>query len=162
MKKRNRLAGRPQPEDASIDMSPMIDMVFQIIIFFMVTFQLVTIKKDPRVVVAIAPKGQVSKNTTGRVLINVLSDAKMKAEGLSTPYVDVDGKPLEFDQITELVIKEKAENDKTNTATSLMLRGDKESLVRRTKMALAAAGAAGVNDVVFSALQKEPPPKMTR
>lgn len=137
----------------------MIDMVFQIIIFFMVTFQLVTIKKDPRIEVSIAPKGEVSKNPGSRVLINVLSDAKMKEEGLSTPYLDVDGKPLEFDQITELVRVKKLENDKTNTPTLLMLRGDKESLVRRTKMALAAAGAAGVNDVIFSALQKEPPAK---
>jgi biopolymer transport protein ExbD len=159
MRKKNRLVGRPKTEDATMDMSPMIDMVFQIIIFFMVTFQLVTIKKDPRVEVAIAPKGEVSKNTAGRVLINVLSDAKMEAEGLTTPFVDVDGNALEFDQITDLVRRHKEENDRTNTLTLLMLRGDKESLVRRTKMALAAAGAVGVNDVIFSALQKEPPPK---
>ena len=159
MRKKNRLVGRPKTEDANMDMSPMIDMVFQIIIFFMVTFQLVTIKKDPRVEVAIAPKGEVSKNPGGRVLINVLSDAKMKEYGLSTPYLDVDGNPLEFDQISELVRVQKAEHDKTNTPTLLMLRGDKESLVRRTKMALAAAGAVGVNDVIFSALQKEPPAK---
>jgi biopolymer transport protein ExbD len=159
MRKKNRLVGRPKTEDVTMDMSPMIDMVFQIIIFFMVTFQLVTIKKDPLVEVAIAPKGEVSKNPGGRVLINVLSDAKMKEEGLSTPYLDVDGNPLEFDQITDLVRRKKEENDRTNTPTLLMLRGDKESLVRRTKMALSAAGAVGVNDVVFSALQKEPPAK---
>ena len=141
-----------------MDMSPMIDMVFQLIIFFMVTAQLVTLDKDPKVEVAIAPKGERSKSVTGRVLINVYSDEEMRKAGLNTPYVSMEGKPLEFDQITELVLAEKNKNESLGIRpTILMLRGDKDSIVRRTKVALQAAGAAGVNDVIFSALQKEKP-----
>lgn len=160
MRKKNRLVGRPKPEEAVLDMSPMIDMVFQIIIFFMVTAQLVTLDKDPKVQVTIAPKGEIPKSVKGRVMINVYSDEMMRKEGLNTPYVSIDGKPLEFEQITELVLAEKNKNEAAGIKpTILMLRGDKNSIVRRTKVALQAAGAAGVNDVIFSALQKEPPPK---
>lgn len=160
MRKNNRAVGKPKLEESFLDMSPMIDMVFQIIIFFMVTAQLVTLDKDPKVKVTIAPKGQVPKTIKGRVLINVYSDEMMRRENLNTPYMSINKEPLEYDQITELVRAEKNKNDAAGIKpTILMLRGDKDSLVRRTKVALAAAGAAEVNDVIFSALQKEPPPK---
>ncbi len=156
MRKRNRLVGRPQTEDAVLDMSPMIDMVFQLIIFFMVTAQLITLKKDPDVKVAIAPKGQVGKSVLGKILINVYSDEQMKKKAYNSPFADMNGKELAFDEITELVRKEREKNEAANIRpTILMLRGDRSSLVRRTKEALAAAGAAGVNDIVFSALQKD-------
>ena len=156
MRKRNREVGRPKTEEANLDMSPMIDMVFQLIIFFMVTAQLITLDKDPDVKVAIAPKGEVGKSIAGRVLINVYSDEVMREKGYNSPFGDVKGKELAFDQITELMRAEKEKNDAAGIKpTILMLRGDRASLVRRTKEALAAAGAAGVNDVIFSALQRE-------
>jgi biopolymer transport protein ExbD len=156
MSRKYRGIGRVETEDATLDMSPMIDMVFQLIIFFMVTATLVTLKKDPDVRVPVAPKGNVSESATGRVLVNVYSDEVMRKKGLETPFADEQSKPLTFDQITDLVREAREKNEAIGVKpTILMLRGDRGSIVRRTKEALAAAGAAGVNDVVFSALQDD-------
>jgi biopolymer transport protein ExbD len=156
MSRKNRSIGRVECEDAALDMSPMIDMVFQLIIFFMVTATLVTLKKDPEVRVPVAPKGKVSDSALGRVLVNVYSDEVMRKKGFTSPFSDEQMKELAFDQITDLVRQKKEENDAAGVKpTILMLRGDRISIVRRTKEALAAAGAAGVNDVIFSALQDD-------
>ena len=156
MSKKYRNVGKVECEDAALDMSPMIDMVFQLIIFFMVTATLVTLKKDPDVVVPVAPKGQVSDSSTGRVLVNVYSDEVMRKKGFNSPFSNEAMEELAFDQITELVRNAKEKNDAAGIKpTMLMLRGDRGSLVRRSKEALAAAGAAGVNDVIFAALQDD-------
>jgi biopolymer transport protein ExbD len=142
------------PEDAKLDMSPMIDMVFQLIIFFMVTANFVVMRKDPEVVVPVAPKGEIPKNAEGRVLVNIYSDAYVKEKGLKTAFSDEDSKTLTLEEITKLMEDTKRINDKRNMPTVLYLRGDHKSIVRRTKEVLKAAGAGGVNDVVFAAFQK--------
>jgi biopolymer transport protein ExbD len=156
MSRKYRNIGRVECEDAALDMSPMIDMVFQLIIFFMVTATLVTLKKDPAVKVAVAPHGKVSDSATGRVLVNVYSDEVMRQKGFQSPFSNEAMEELTFDQITELVAKAREANERQGIKpTIIMLRGDRASLVRRTKEAVAAAGAAGVSDVIFSALQDD-------
>ena len=156
MSRKNRNIGRVECEDAALDMSPMIDMVFQLIIFFMVTATLVTLKKDPDVKVAVAPHGKVNDSIRGRVLVNVYSDEVMKKKGFTSPFSNEKMEQIAFDQVTELVTKAREKNEREGVKpTIIMLRGDRASLVRRTKEAIAAAAAAGVNDVVFSALQDD-------
>ena len=41
-----------------MDMSPMIDMVFLLLIFFMIASQMITIKMDPEVLPPVADKSQ--------------------------------------------------------------------------------------------------------
>jgi len=142
-----------RPDSAKMDMSPMIDMVFLLIIFFMVASEFIVIRKDPDVMVPIAPDGKAISNVTGRVLVNVYSDEVMREKGLDTPFADVNSKPLMFEDITELVRVARDENDRNQIKTILMLRGDRDALVRRSKEALTAAGAAGVNDIMFSAFR---------
>lgn len=140
-----------------MDMSPMIDMVFLLIIFFMVASEFVLIRKDPDVMVPIAPKGRPMESALGRVMINIYSDAVMEEKGRTSPFADVDSNELFFEDITQLVREAREENERLGVEpTILMLRGDHETLVRRTKEALQAAGNAGVNDIMFSALIERP------
>lgn len=153
--KLRRASAAPESE-CKMDMSPMIDMVFLLIIFFMVASEFVVIRKDPDVTVPIAPDGKAIQSVTGRVLVNIYSDDKMKEKGLDTPFADVNSKPLMFEDITELVRNAREENERNSIApTVLMLRGDRDALVRRSKEVLTAAGAAGVNDIMFSAFREK-------
>jgi len=158
MARRKRASTQPQTEDGAMDMSPMIDMVFQLIIFFMVTATLVSLKKDPEVKVPVAPQGQRSDAARGKVVINVYSDEVMRKKGRTSPFATEDGAELSMAQITEMVNKRREANEAAGvTPTMILLRGDRASVVRRTKEAIAAAGAAQVNDIIFSAFQDEAP-----
>lgn len=136
----------------------MIDMVFQLIIFFMVTANFVKIEKTPDVVVPVAPEGKAPEVVFNRVIINVFSDEKMRDKGYNSPFGDAEGKELTYDEVTEIVREKKQEVDARNDPTirtTLHLRGDYRALVRRTKEALQAAADAGVSDVVFAAFERE-------
>jgi len=152
--KKHRRINKNVPVSTKLDMSPMIDMVFLLIIFFMVASEFVVIRKDPDVTVPIAPAGRPIESILGRVLVNVYSDDVMREKNRTSPFADVDSNELFMDQLTELVRNAREENERNNIApTILMLRGDREALVRRTKEALTAAGAAGVNDIIFAAFR---------
>jgi len=148
-------SAKTQLEDMHMDMSPMIDMVFLLLIFFMVASTMITQRKDPDVIVPIAPKGQDVTSAEGRITINVYSDEVMKAKGRNTPYADVNSNELTQEQITRLVEKERLANEQTNKKSILYVRGDQEALVQHVKTVIAAAAQGGVNDVIFSGYSRK-------
>ncbi|QQL43944.1 ExbD/TolR family protein [Sulfuriroseicoccus oceanibius] len=144
-----------QLDDMQMDMSPMIDMVFLLLIFFMVASTMITQRKDPDVVVPIAPKGQDVKTAQGRITINVYSDAVMKKKGRNTPYADVNSVELTREGITRLVEKERLANEQVGTKSILYVRGDQAAIVQHVKTVIAAAAKGGVNDVIFSGYSRK-------
>ena len=79
-------------DKAAPDMSPMIDLVFLLLIFFMVASRLITYKKDENVEIPIVIDGQVPELIKGRVIINVYQDG--------TVY-DEDSRPLTLEQVPD-------------------------------------------------------------
>ena len=67
------------------DLSPMIDLVFLLLIFFMVTANIITYPKDPRVIIPVASDAKVPELVDGRVVINIYEDGTIK---------DVEGRVL--------------------------------------------------------------------
>ena len=59
-----------------VDMSPMIDLVFLLLIFFMVSSTLITYRKDPDVIIPVATAGKVPKDIQGRVILNILTTGR--------------------------------------------------------------------------------------
>lgn len=129
-------------EDCKTDSSSMIDMVFQLILFFMVSSHLIDAQHDPEVKLPVAEFAREPESADGRIVVDIHADGRFAGSGM-TPLADMDA-------ITEYVRQEK-ENLKAGVTAKVLLRGDKEAAVKYGKQVVQAAGAAGVNQIVFSA-----------
>jgi biopolymer transport protein ExbD len=130
------------PSDAmKMDMSPMIDMVFLLLIFFMIASQMITVKMDPEVLPPVADMAIPGKVFKGRFVVNVYQDGTFK---------DVDWKLITEDQITERIRKLAEKLKGSENPAKLHIRADRLSPVLSIKKVTKAAGAGGVNTVIFS------------
>jgi biopolymer transport protein ExbD len=68
-KLRNTQAG--EGEELKVDMSPMIDMVFLLLIFFIVNASIVIVKMDKKVKIPIAVNAKKQESKKGRIVITV-------------------------------------------------------------------------------------------
>ncbi len=134
-------------DSLKMDMSPMIDMVFLLLIFFMIASTMITIKLDPRVNVPIAPESDPDPMFKGRVVINIYED------GTIYGIDGEDGPELSELDVTEICARYLEENNPRGVKTRLFIRADKKAPVIAIKKATKAAGAAGVVDVIFTAYQ---------
>ena len=69
-----KLAPKHNDDDLEVDMSPMIDMVFLLLIFFIIASQV--IDEKPKVEIPFAAYAKVPEDTTGRLMITVTADEK--------------------------------------------------------------------------------------
>ncbi len=128
-------------EDLEMDMSPMIDLTFLLLIFFMVSSHLITVQIDKRVNPPTAKNAQVAENAAGRVVVNILADgtiwAQDKIELTST------------ESITAYVDEARVRYEEAGIPTRLNLRADEEVDTRIIKRVVQAAAEAGVVEVIF-------------
>ena len=147
-----------QYEDMGVDMSPMIDMVFLLLIFFMVASTMITDRKDPFVEIPVTPDGKDPQLGIKKVTINVYSEKTLREEpklaGRTSPFADVMGKEIDVADISKIMRDAKDSVEGTNRKVVLYVRGDKEAMVLQMKKVLQAAGAGGVQDVIFSGYSK--------
>ncbi len=121
----------------NVDMSPMIDLVFLLLIFFMIASTLITYKKDERVQIPIAASARVPKEIRDRVIINVYNDGSI---------ADESSNPLSLDQVEVMMTQAKAKNPNAR----LHLRADARVPHKEVKEVVAASAKGGVNTVIFS------------
>jgi biopolymer transport protein ExbD len=139
-----KMASLSITEEPKVDSSPMIDMVFQLILFFMVSSRLLTNQIDPNVEIPVAPNARPPEQAAGRIVIHVYEDG-----GFAGASRDKEPLP-DMAAITEFVMRHK-EDFEPGVTPKILLRGDKRSLVKYSKQVVKAAGDAGVNTVIFSA-----------
>jgi len=132
-------------EDLPMDISSMIDLVFLLLIFFIVSSHLIIVQIDERVEPPVAKNAQVPENAEGRVVVNVLEDGTVWAQD----KVQLDT----LEDITEYVENGRLANDDLNVPTFLHLRADKAVDTRDIKRVIKAAGEAGVKEVIFGSYQ---------
>lgn len=130
-----------QSEELQMDMSSMIDLVFLLLIFFMVSSHLIIVKIDKRVKPPTAKNAQVAKDARGRVVVNILDDG-------SIWDVDLNELPT-TESITDYVDQSRLRNEEAGIETRLNLRADKNVDTRVIKRVVQAAGEAGVSEVIF-------------
>lgn len=136
-----RNASGGSDEQMEMDMSSMIDLVFLLLIFFMVSSHLIIVKIDKRVNPPTAKNAKVAENATGRVVVNVLEDGTIWGQD-----------ELELgssESITDYVEIAREANDANGIETRLNLRADENADTRIIKKVVQAAGEAGVNLVIF-------------
>jgi biopolymer transport protein ExbD len=137
-----RKAGAGLGDDCALDMSPMIDMVFLLLIFFVVNSSAIVVKQDAQVKPPVASYGKKQEEVNGRIVINVFQDGTFKDEM---------GKPLLSDEdIIEHVTTKREANEQKSYKSKLHLRGDKDAVFKHSRKVIAASAKAGVDQVMFA------------
>ena len=145
--KRLRSAQAGNPDELKIDMSPMIDMVFLLLIFFLVNASLVIVKMDKKVNIPIAKHAAPQKKKKGRIVINVYGAAHA-GEGR---YRNAGGDRIfaTDDDMKHFIKEQKNIMDQRGVVPRIHLRGDRDSLFKYSRRVIRVAAAAGVNEVIF-------------
>jgi biopolymer transport protein ExbD len=142
MSSKLREARAGDSDECALDMSPMIDMVFLLLIFFVVNSSQAIVKQDADVRPPIASYGKKQEDKNGRIVVNVFKDGSFKTErGLDLPTED---------DIFEMVRKAKEENDLKSYKSKLHLRGDKDAVFKFSRKVIAVSAKAGVDQVMFA------------
>jgi biopolymer transport protein ExbD len=128
----------------------MIDMVFLLLIFFIVNATAIIVKTDPQVDPPIADQAKPQEDGSGRIVVNVRSDGTFSAEDFNVLLPDVDA-------ITNYVKEAKEKIESEGQVPRLHLRGDEGALFRYSRTAIRGAADAGVDQVLFAVYQKERP-----
>jgi len=64
-----------------MQLAPMIDIVFLLLIFFIVTWQFTKAETELNVSVPTSEEGAESDRTKGEIIVNVFSDGRLRVEG---------------------------------------------------------------------------------
>ena len=148
--KKLRAAQTEGDDDTQVDMSPMIDMVFLLLIFFLVNATLIIVEMDKRVKVPIAEFSTKQESKHGRIVVNVYSD-EHSGDGR---FRMADGKtsfPTDED-LKDFIEKERQKWEQKGQTPRLHLRADEGVQFTYVRRAIRVAAAAGVNEVIFISL----------
>lgn len=144
-----RALNAKQDKEPVMDLSPMIDMVFLLLIFFIVVSTPMVVKMDPTVKPAIAFFSTKPEDSNGRIVLNIRGEKDYRKEAFDEK---TGGKMETEDEIAAYIEEEKAKILKMNSeyVPKLHLRGDKEILFEYSQVAIAAAARAEVTQIIFS------------
>ncbi len=170
-KKKN--ARSDEGPSGEVDLGPMIDCCFLLLIFFVVNATQITVSKDPSVSMPSAVSSSDLKDANGCIVVNVFKDAdKMDAKVRDKFLKSYPGDAIwgtkdaagaknvgySRAQENDLVeyIKGQKEAFKTKNMEDgeirLYLRGDKDAPWERSAAAIRCAARAGVNNIVFGTM----------
>ncbi|HRX54972.1 MAG: biopolymer transporter ExbD [Verrucomicrobiales bacterium] len=127
----------------NVDLSPMIDLVFLLLFFFMVSSRLITVHQDPSIVPPVASHSLVAKDTRGRVVLNLRADGSIH---------DEHGERLEGLPAVEVLMRRSHEADPT---VRLHLRADHRVRYEKINDVVQASARGGVSSVIFATYQVE-------
>ncbi|MCB1077329.1 MAG: biopolymer transporter ExbD [Verrucomicrobiae bacterium] len=152
-----RNAQADEGEELNLDMSPMIDLVFLLLIFFMVSSHLIIVRIDKNVKPSIVKHGEVAENSLGRIVINVYGfDEKLGDK--QGKIFDANGDELDSSDAIEAFVDEEAtkiRDSESDMVPKLHLRADRTTDTRLIKKVVQASAKAGVIDVIFGSYKTE-------
>lgn len=129
--------------DAELDMTPMIDVVFQLIIFFITTVDMESKALETKVRMAMSPHGPVEETKDPRTVV-VDVDDKGTASIMRTP--------LNEDKLYA-VLRNTAIS--SGQSTPVVIRGDKQTTHDKIKRVMDIIGKAGLWKIRFAALKEK-------
>jgi len=128
----------PKKDDVEIDMAPMIDMVFLLLIFFMVASVVVTNKV--KVSLPESKSAKVPEDIKGRLVLSVDANDQI--------YIGM--VPVTIDELKEIV---SAELD-LDPNLRLMIRADERVEFRVNKEIMIACGEVGATDLIYASFEE--------
>ena len=135
-------------QEAEIDMTPMIDCVFQLLIFFMCCATMSKVDKSAEISLPVASNAAEQKDPSNRGTISVLLPGMHARDGEAAS----DAKPFAIygELMTDEELQQAIENQvKAQPALRVYLRADQRSDFALVRRAMTACANAGVQDVIF-------------
>lgn len=147
---RLRRVSADQGEELQVDMSPMIDMAFLLLVFFLVNAVMLTVKMDPNVKISIAPDSAKMESGNGRIVFNIYGDGfYATANGREEePFAPGDD-PAILDYLRNL----KEGYDASGIEPILHLRADQEADFAKARHIIRIAASLGLRDIRFATYQ---------
>ena len=131
---------KPDEEDGEIDLTPMIDIVFLLIVFFMTVANMITAEKLP-INMPVAIHSQIPEDFGTRTTITVQRDGSVYS-GVS---------PVTLDELGDILAGEIEADPKVK----VYLRADGNTEHQYINEVMQECAAAGLNNVVFAAYQSD-------
>ena len=145
-----KLKKQEEPE-ASVDMTPMIDCVFLLLIFFMVCATMSKVDQTPEVVLPIAPKAAIPDDLRGRGVVNIVPLGTPVGNGATseaTPFI-IYGQVTDEPGLAKVISERRA----TEPELRIYTRVDKNAEYKVVKRAIRACASAGIFDIIFGTFQ---------
>ena len=131
-------------ERTGIQLAPMIDIVFLLLIFFIVLWNYARFETEIDISVPAASSGENPQRTIGEIVVNVRKDGEIIVEGLSKSDSELLGM---FKNIVEAYPDQ-----------AVILRGDREAAFDHIVRVLNVCQQAGIWNVSFATSPPEPTP----
>jgi len=131
-----------QPEPAGMQLAPMIDIVFLLLIFFIVTWQFSRYETELNVSVPTAEEGSELTRPKGEIIVNVLADGTIRVEGVTLNL------PQLHDKLAPIAIR--FENQ------PIRIRGDASVVYQRIVEVIDTCQKAGIWNISFATQRPTP------
>jgi len=133
-----KLDRKQAADDIEVDMSPMIDMVFLLLIFFIVASTI--IDEKVKIDIPAAAYAKVPEDTTGRLMISVNKDNQMFIQHL----------PVTLEELKEqLAIELEADPN-----LRILIRAGNEVKYKTNQKIMEACAGVGASDLIYSAFEE--------
>lgn len=146
---------RQKDADLAVDMTPMIDCVFLLLIFFMCAATMSRVDLTPDVTLPVAPKAAIPEDLRGRGVINILPLGTATSVGATTteeqPFL-VYGELLDDAGLQKSIEARRAEDPELR----VYMRVDRNADFKLVRRAIKACAGAGVFDIIFGTFQSNP------
>ena len=124
-----------EKEDLQLNMAPMIDMIFLLIIFFLTATTFTEREREQDVLLpSNRNPGSLSRNMDNNIIVNVKQDGALF----------VLGEKISAEQLVGMLQQRKAELEKKKVKLKVQIRPDKRVIYGGVAAALAAAEKAGI------------------
>lgn len=130
----------PSEEDEDIDLTPMIDIVFLLIVFFMTVASMITAEKHP-IDMPVSLNSVLPEDFGERSTITIKRDGSLYA-GVSQ---------VTLEELPEILVRE----SKRRANLKVYLRADRGTEHQFVSEVMQACAAAGLSNVVFAAYQSD-------
>lgn len=134
-------------ETRTLQVAPMIDIVFLLVCFFMLASQLVQSQKDPEVILPEMKNPLSTAEAPAEVTVN------LRADGAIT----IDGQPVPLESLAGLVAGEAQRARREARPLRVVVRADRRQRFAALDDVLGACRKAGLGQVVFRAQQETGP-----
>lgn len=124
--------------EAAFDLSPMIDMVFLLLIFFMIASRF-SVQQNIELEIPVADRAAVPQERHGRFTVNVLRDGGLCVYGRE--------EPVTADELREAFRREKA----ADPTTKIYLRADQEAEFVHVRRVMTILAEEGFDASIFGA-----------
>ncbi|MFA6172119.1 MAG: biopolymer transporter ExbD [Kiritimatiellales bacterium] len=128
--------------DDEINMAPMIDMVFLLLIFFMVASHLTSMERVP-VSLPVADKAKVPEEARDRQIITVQAEAN----GGVSYYMNL--QKVDIKELSAEIARQQEKNENVR----IYLRADRQVRHKHIKAVMEACAEAGIADIIFGVFE---------